>query len=238
MNQKSKISHDIKGLSIINIMQPRERESVKAMKLDKRLNNYIIIDTETSSYNNYIKEFGYIVYNKKGIAKQYYCYIDEIIALENDSAYDNTIQVTPIEQAISELLNDIQFYNAQVYAYNSSFDYRAINNTLKALNSGLSINQPLDLMGLVSNTIALKKDYIKTCKQNKWFTQKGYVSRTTETVYRYISKNYEYIQQHHALDDCIIEMHILEYIRGLRKKPNYTPMHFKTYERYCNAISL
>lgn len=208
------------------------------MKLDRRLNNYIIIDTETSSNNNYIKEFGYIVYNKKGIAKQYHCYIDEIIRLENNNPYDNTVQVTPIEQAINELLNDIKLYNAQVYAYNSSFDYRAINNTLKAFHSSLSINQPLDLMALVSNTIALKHDYIKTCKKNQWLTQKGYISRTTETVYRYISKNYEYTQQHHALDDCMIEMYILEYIRGLRKKPNYTPMHFKTYERYCNAISL
>ena len=112
-----------------------------------------------------------------------------------------------------EMVRDFKKYNVELaYAYNSSFDDRVFTfncDRFMCINPFDNINI-LDIRGNVHNRIAFRDDFQNFCEQNNLFTDSGNYSTTAETVYRYISKNMEYTEEHTALSDSLDELRILE----------------------------
>ena len=69
----------------------------------------------------------------------------------------------------------------------------------------------MDIRGLVHNKIAFGKAYQDFCERLKLFTESGNYSTTAESVYRYVSGNTEFIEEHTALADSEIELEILKF---------------------------
>ena len=73
----------------------------------------------------------------------------------------------------------------------------------------------LDIRGYVHKAIAFSEDFQNFCEEFGYFTESGNYSTTAETLYRYISGNTEFVEEHTALADSLIECDILAHCCGI-----------------------
>jgi len=114
-------------------------------------------------------------------------------------------------------------YNAKVVmcAYNAKFDYTVLNDNMNAYYGvdffGTDV-EVVDIMTMALATICDTNKYVRWCQLNNLVTEKGNVKTNAETVYAYLTRDAEYVEAHHALQDCEIEADILFKARKYRKK--------------------
>jgi len=99
----------------------------------------------------------------------------------------------------------------QVIAYNCSADKTIlIKNceTFKIKNPFENVEW-LDLMSIANHYIHLKIDYINFAIENEFIGTSGYVETTAETTYAFMTNNKDYQEEHTSLEDCKIELEIL-----------------------------
>lgn len=104
------------------------------------------------------------------------------------------------------------FEVSYAYAYNSNFDEKVFNfncDWFKCINPFDNI-PILDIRGNV-HSFLINDSYKQFCEDNELFTDSGCYSSTAEAVYKYITKNLEFIEDHTALSDSLIEKEILFY---------------------------
>ena len=91
-----------------------------------------------------------------------------------------------------------------------------INNTHRNFfNDDIEI---VDIMTMALATICDTNKYVRWCQLTDHVTAKGNVQTNAETVYAYLTRNSEYVEAHHALQDCEIEADIYFKARKYRKK--------------------
>lgn len=101
-----------------------------------------------------------------------------------------------------------------VCAHNARFDYKSTNTTLRYLTkSKARFMFPYgvewwDTMKMANDTICKQKRYIAWCKENGYVCKNGQVRKTAEILYRYITKDSEFEEEHTALSDVLIECEI------------------------------
>lgn len=110
-----------------------------------------------------------------------------------------------------EMIRDFEKYGvSSAYAYNSPFDDNVFNTNCdwyKCVNPFDNI--PIfDIRGYVHNFL-INDEYIEFCEKHECFTEQGNYSTTAETVYKFITKNTEFEEEHTALADSLIELEIL-----------------------------
>ena len=99
-------------------------------------------------------------------------------------------------------------------AHNARFDYKSTNTTLRYVTkSKCRFFMPYgiewwDTMKMAESTICQQKGYIRFCEENGYVTQQGKVRKTAEILYRYISKDADFVEEHTALSDVLIECEI------------------------------
>lgn len=110
------------------------------------------------------------------------------------------------------MYRDIKEYDIHhAFAYNSDFDVRVFEyncDWFKCINP-LDTMQVHDIRGQVHNKIAFDKIYQAYCEEHELFTDSGNYSTTAEDVYRFLKKDDEFIEEHTALADSLIELEIL-----------------------------
>lgn len=120
-----------------------------------------------------------------------------------------------IRKALEE---DVKNYRVeQIFAHNMRFDYGALNNTERWLTKskfryffpyGVEI---CDTLKLARQLIAPMPTYKDFCIENDYLTKRGQVRLTAEILYRFISGEDDFKEEHKGLDDCLIEKEILTY---------------------------
>ena len=110
-----------------------------------------------------------------------------------------------------QMIRDIRNYNVErAFAYNSDFDERVFEfNTdwFKCSNPFDTI--PIsDIRGYVHHFM-ITDEFKAFCEEHKEFTESGNYSTTAETLFRYLSNNVEFEEEHTALADSEIELKIL-----------------------------
>ena len=106
------------------------------------------------------------------------------------------------------------------FAYNSSFDEKVFEfncDWFKTINPFDNI-PILDIRGYVHHFIAFDKTFQEFCEKHQRFTESGHYSTTAETVFQYLTKNPDFIEDHTALSDTIIEFNILQLCEMLGAK--------------------
>ena len=114
--------------------------------------------------------------------------------------------------ACRQLARDIERYGVkEMYAYNSRFDMRTIASTCRQFgrrdNPAPYIEDIMDYVDVITDTPA----YQAFCEANGFMTK----HRTprcqikAETLFRYLTDNPAYVEEHTALADSLIELYIL-----------------------------
>lgn len=120
-----------------------------------------------------------------------------------------------------------------VSAHNARFDVNSLNTTLRYLTKskyryflpyGIEI---WDTLKGANNTICKQKGYISFCKENGYMTKHRIprVRATAEILYRYISGNDEFIEEHKGVNDTDIEAEILVQILRQHKKREFLQLY-------------
>jgi hypothetical protein len=135
-------------------------------------------------------------------------YWEEITKGERKLARLNTIRKT--------LRADCESYNVkEIYAHNARFDYRSCNLTQRFLTSskyryffpfGITI---CDTLKMARNLYKNDPKYAAFCEENGYKTQNGANRLTAEIIYRYLSGEKNFTEEHKGLDDVMIEKEIL-----------------------------
>ena len=187
---------------------------------------WLVIDNN----GNVIEEHNFIIdevysdfptlFNSQFITYGKYLWYSDTLAhgmLESVSAFD----------ALNALYMSMCEYNVSfVTAYNVPFDLKAIDQTCKhfeVLNpfevyERLTSNV-LDIMDLwrLAKSHIVTKPYEQFCVENGFLTDKHKKAKTSaEIVYKWISDDVDFVEDHTALSDCLIEVEI--YVKCKRKK--------------------
>lgn len=218
----------------------------KAKKMDKRKKYYLIVDVETAGgfdnplvydiggaiidkKGNIYESFSYVIYdiyvNEKGeMANAYYA--DKLPLYEQylKIGYSKMVKFTTARFKILELMKKYNAYT--IVAHNVRFDYKALNNTFKHVTKGTKryffpkkVNF-ICTMRAAQQTIAKQKSYIS------WVNEHGFVTKhktprpqvTAEVLYRYMTSNLGYIEEHTGFEDVLIEKEIFAWILRQNKK--------------------
>lgn len=116
------------------------------------------------------------------------------------------------------MYRDFKLYNVQHgYAYNAPFDAKVFEfncDWFKCINP-LDTIQIHDIRGHVHKKIAFSKNYRNYCDTHGLYTESGNYSTTAEAVFRYVSGEDGFIEEHTALADSVIELEILRHCVSL-----------------------
>lgn len=99
-------------------------------------------------------------------------------------------------------------------AHNARFDYLSTNNTIRYLTKSKARYllpygvEWWDTMKMADSTICKQPTYKKFCEENGYLMKSGKPRRTAEILYRYITKDNEFTEEHTALSDVLIECEI------------------------------
>lgn len=204
---------------------------------------FAILDIETITDARLAFDIAWILYDSKGRELERHNYlVREImdapfanILIRRDSFMKNKAQFYMDAIAfhsvdvlslvsISDIFNGAaKRYNAKVVmcAYNAKFDYTALNDNMQAYYGmdffGADV-EIVDIMTMALATICDTNKFVRWCILNGKTTEKGNVLTNAQTVYAYLTSNVDYVEAHHALEDCEIEADIYFTARRYRKK--------------------
>ena len=211
----------------------------EACPVDKELNE--VVPTNMWTY-----DCGWAVVDKRGKVYKVRSFVNADIFLgEKDlmqSAYyaNKILQywediksgkrvLTSFHNIRQTLLADIaEFEVKEIYAHNMRFDYGTLNTTQRWLTkSKYRYFFPKDLV--VCDTLKMARDviakmptYKRFCEEHGFITKNGQASLKAETLYKFISKDLDFIESHTGLEDVMIEKEILAYCykqhKAMRKK--------------------
>jgi len=217
-------------------------------KIDHRRNYYIVFDTETANGldDPIVYDIGGAVVDKKGNVYETFSFIIyevfcEMKDLMQSAYYANKIpmyekQIANGERKIvkyataKKYINELaKKYNIKaMVAHNARFDYRSTTKTQRYLTKSkyrwfLPYGVELwDTMKMANDTICKQVHYKEFCYNNGYLTKNGRVRKTAEILYRYISGEHKFIEEHTGLADVMIEKeifaHCLRQHKPMRKK--------------------
>lgn len=217
------------------------------MVLDTETANGLITNDKLDLSCSLVYDIGFTVIDKKG---NIYCQESLAIAdvfcdmadVMSSAYYANKIpkywedikagtrKLVSFIHAWKIVKDTMEKYNiTTVSAHNARFDVNALNNTVRYLTKskyryffpyGTEI---WDTYKGALNTICKQKGYINFCKKNDYITKHRTprVRATAEILYRYISGDNNFIEEHQGLDDTTIETRILVQILRQHSKKEY-----------------
>jgi len=220
--------------------------------MDKRKTYYLTIDTETANSMDdpMMYDIGGAIHDKQGKVYETFSFvIYEVFCADRrlfDTAYyakkrpiyeaqivegsRRIVSVTTAQRHIRELCKR---YNVKaIIAHNARFDYKSTNTTLRYLTKSkmrffLPYGVPVwDTLRMAQDTICKQKTYIRFCETNGFVTKNGKPRATAEILYRYISGNTEFDEDHTGLEDVLIEKEIFAKCMAQHK-----PMRKRLWER-------
>lgn len=214
-------------------------------KVDKRKKYFMVLDVETagSLAKPLVYDLGFAVCDKKGnVYERRSFVISEIFdntKLMQSAYYASKLpiyykgletgaftKVTFLE-ARHEFLQLMAKYDIQtVCAYNLMFDMRALKSTTeylfgvgkKFLTTEYKDVDLLCIWSFACEVLYTQKTFSKTAVEQGWITEAGNMQTSAEIGWRYISKDFQFIEHHTGLEDVEIECQILARCIAQHKK--------------------
>ena len=189
--------------------------------------NIIVFDTETTSINKpFCYNIGYVIVNAETLLRRDYV-VEQVwqnLELFSSAYYQDKrpiyvarmrarkVMQEKFGYICRQMYRDIKSYEIENgYAYNSTFDISVFEFCCEwyKVQNPLDNIQIHDIWGFVSEFISNTEDYQFFCETNELFTESGNYSASAENVYKYITRNLDFIEEHTALADSEIECEIL-----------------------------
>lgn len=192
--------------------------------------NIIVFDTETTSINKpFAYNIGYKVVNVESretlvrrdfVVEQIWQNLELFSSayyVNKREIYVNRMRARKVIQdkfgyICRQMYRDIKNHEIEHgYAYNSDFDIGVFTFCCEwyKVQNPLDNVQVHDIWGFVSAFISNTEDYQLFCETNQLFTESGNYSANAESVYKYITRNLDFVEEHTALADSEIESEIL-----------------------------
>ena len=129
---------------------------------------------------------------------------------------------------VRKALHDVcKKYNVKVImAYNASFDTKGLNTTQRYLTKSayrwfLPYGVKVEcIWHMACQTICSQKKYYDFCHKNGFVSKSGNIQTSAECVYRFLTDNPTFTEEHKGLDDVLIETAIFVECRNKHKKMN------------------
>ena len=205
----------------------------------KHNENIILLDTETISLKKtYVYDFGYIVARydeelnqlipiekKQFLTKQIWenkMFFSTAYFADKLGFYETIVRrnagkglktVKHFGRIMQTLTSDIKKYNVEKwFAYNSPFDKGALDFTCEwyKLENPLNNLEMYDIQA-ISNPLHNNIEYVNFCTNNKFYGNSGYIQTSAEKTFAFLNDNPSYEEPHTSLQDCEIELDILNY---------------------------
>lgn len=221
---------------------------METQKIDRRRNYIVVLDTETANDldNPLVYDIGWAIVDKYGNVYRQRSFINrEIFFLEKDlmdsSYYAEKLPIYYKRIAKGEakvanwltikkiLWEDMaEFETNIVSAHNARFDYKATATTQRWLTKSAyryffpKGTEVWDTLKMARDVIGKMPTYRKWCEVNDYICRNGQLKFTAEVLYRFISGNEDFDEEHTGLADVLIEKDILAYCyrqhKPMRKK--------------------
>ena len=197
---------------------------------------------EVSASNMWTYDCGWAVVDKRGTVYKTRSFVNADIFLNEkelmkSAYYSNKIPMywediksgkrilTSFYNIRKALLEDIEEYGVkEIFAHNMRFDYGTLNTTQRWLTkSKFRYFFPKDLqicdtLKMARDVIAKMPTYRRFCEENGFLTKRGSLQTKAEVLYKFISKDLDFIESHTGLEDVMIEKEILAYCYKQHKK--------------------
>lgn len=203
----------------------------------------IVIDTETANTidDPFCYDVGFAVIDKTGKVYETHSYVIADIFLDEKEIMEEAYYADKIPQywedikngkrqlrrfqTVKRIFRDVcdQYDIKIIAAHNARFDYRSTNITQRFLTS--SKNRYFFPYGVeIWDTLKMAKEVFKEdekysafCKENKYLTKNGQNRYTAEILYRYLTKNNDFVESHTGLEDVMIEKEI--FVECVKRNP-------------------
>lgn len=200
------------------------------------MEKYIVLDTETTNSldDPIVYDLGWAVVDKNGNVYQTYSFVVADIFLDSqlmESAYFKDKipmyweQIKSGERILARFSNIRKIFCdcakaygvTKFFAHNMRFDYRSVNLTQRFLTSskyryffpyGAEI---CDTLKMARQVLKDNTDYDNFCYNNNFLTVRGRKRYTAEIIYRFISNDLQFVEEHTGLADVLIEKEILRF---------------------------
>lgn len=204
----------------------------------------LVLDTETANTieDALVYNVGAIITDRKGIVYDSFSAVNSDVFFGKQELMQSAYYAAKIPQYLEQIRNNdtqvmtlyeirahiramMEKWNCKIVcAHNARFDYNALNTTQRYetcskyryfLPYGVTI---WDTQKMAHDTICKQKRYIKFCAEHGFVTKTGRVHEKAETLYRYITKDISFQEEHKALEDVQIEIAILAHCFRQHKK--------------------
>ena len=212
--------------------------------MDKRKTYYLTIDTETANGldDPMMYDIGGAIHDRKGNVEETFSFvIYDVFCADRDlfntayyaekrPMYEQQIaagsrKIVSIYTARKHIAELCKKYNVKaIIAHNARFDYKSTNGTMRYVSKSkvryfLPYGIPMwDTLKMAQDTICKQKTYQRWCEANGYIQKNGKVRATAEILYRYITGNIDFIEDHTGLEDVLIEKEIFAKCMAQRKK--------------------
>lgn len=216
------------------------------MKVDKRKKYLMVLDVETANTNTLsqhndglVYDLGFTIIDKKGniYAKRSFA-ISEIfdwselmstayyfkkLPLYYEKLAKKQMEKITIWEARKKIKKAIELFNiTEVWAYNASFDYTTLNNTVRLL-SGSACRwflpygvEVCDIWSVACQVLGLQKTFQWENVRNA----NGNLITNAERMFSYLAQDFNFKEEHTGLADALVESQILARCLASHKKIN------------------
>lgn len=211
---------------------------------DRRKSYYLTIDTETANNldNPIVFDIGGAVHDKKGKVLETFSFIIKEVFYEMPELMRECFYLSKIPQYNAQIYKGerkvVSLYEAKkhidelcekyhikaIIAHNARFDYWATTTTQCYITKskyryflpyGVEI---WDTLKMAQDTICKQKSYIAWCVEHNYTKKNGAPRATAEILYKYITGNNDFEEEHTGLADVLIEKEIFAHCMKQHKK--------------------
>ena len=200
------------------------------------MRKFIVLDTETTNSldDPLCYDIGFAVVDEEGSIFETHSYVvaetfldEELMAsaffIDKVSQYWEEIkqgsrQLKKLNTIRRILKATMEKYNTNVVvAHNARFDYKSLNTTQRFLTSSkyryfLPYGTEIwDTLKMSRQVLKENIDYDNFCYENNYLTKRGCKRYTAEILYRFLTDDNDFIEEHTGLEDVLIEKEILAF---------------------------
>lgn len=207
------------------------------------MRKFIVLDTETANSidDPMCYDVGFAVIDETGKVYESHSYVIADIFLDEKKMMKEAYFADKIPQywedikngkrqlrrfkTVKKILKDVcdQYCVKIIVAHNARFDNRSLNLTQRWLTSskyryffpyGVKI---WDTLKMAREIFSKDDEYGVFCFENGYMTKRGQRRYTAEILYRYLTRNNDFIESHTGLEDVMIEKEI--FVECIKRNP-------------------
>lgn len=199
--------------------------------------NYIVFDCETTNTMDdpIVYDLGWSVINDRFEVLAERSFVNADVFIEEKELMKEAYFADKIPQYVAEIADGTRelrrfetirrafaldckmFGVTEIYAHNARFDYKALQTTQRYLTKskyrwffpfGVEI---CDTLKMARQTFGKCEEYKEFCHENGFVCKNGQLRMTAEVLYRFITKDLQFEEEHTGLADVRIEREIFRH---------------------------